>query len=112
MKEGEFWFNADNGIEKAFSLEEIPFFYMDAQRDIIEDMKLRTSYLGRMLSKIEYSDEEIEKIETQIKELNETAVASSDILSNIRTTLKELDTAMDSSSDGVDITPLEKNLGI
>lgn len=108
--EGVFWFDANNGAEKIFSFEELPFFYIDAQRDIIEDMKLRTSYLGRMLSKIEYSDDEVKKIEDQIKDLNETAVSSSDILSNIRTTLKELDSAMDSSSDGVEITPFTKKL--
>lgn len=111
FEEGDvFWFDVDNGIEKIFSFEELPFFYIDAQRDIIEDIKLRTSYLGRMLSKIEYSDEEIERIENQIRELNESAVSSSAILSNIRTTLKELDSAMDSSSEGVDITPFTKKL--
>ena len=107
---GESWVSSNNGTEKAFSLEEMPFFYMDAQRDIIEDMKLRTSYLGRMLSKIEYSPEQIEHIESQINELNESTVANSDILSNIRTTLKELDSAMDTSSDGVEITPFTKKL--
>ncbi len=109
-QDGAFWFNSANGAEKVFSFEEIPFYYMEAQRDIIEDMKFRTSYLGRMLSKIEYSAEKVEQIEAQIKDLNETAVSSSDILSNIRTTLKELDSAMDSSSDGVEITPFTKKL--
>lgn len=108
--EGIRWFESENGTEKVFSFEEIPFFYMEAQRDIIEDMKFRTSYLGRMLSKIEYSEEEVERIEAQIKELNETAVSSSDILSTIRTTLKELDSAMESTSDGVEITPFTKKL--
>jgi hypothetical protein len=39
-----------------------------------------------MLSKIEYSDDDIEAIEQQIKQLNEKAVSSSDILSNIKET--------------------------
>ncbi|MEA1969371.1 MAG: AAA family ATPase, partial [Thermodesulfobacteriota bacterium] len=83
---------------------------MDAQRDILEDTKLRSSYLGKMISKIEYSKEDIKEIEKQIKSLNEKAVSSSDILTNIKTTLKALDTAMDTSSGGIEITPFTKKL--
>ncbi len=108
--DGTSWYQVDNGKEKNFHFDELPFFYMDAQRDILEDMKIHNSYLGKMISKIEYSDKDVEIIEKQIKDLNEQAVNSSDILSNIRNTLKELDTAMDSSTDGVEITPFTKKL--
>jgi putative ATP-dependent endonuclease of OLD family len=105
-----YWYQTANGNEKAFYYDEVQFFYMDAQRDILEDMKVRNSYLGKMISKIEYSKEDVAKIERQIKELNEQAVKSSDILSNIKTTLKELDSAMDTSSEGVEITPFTKKI--
>ena len=104
------WFDADNGKKISFHFDEVPFFYMDAQRDILEDTKLRSSYLGKMLSKIEYSEEDIQKIEEQIKLLNEEAVSKSDILSNIKTTLKELNTAMDTRSEGIEITPFTKKI--
>jgi len=105
-----YWYQTGNGKEKVFYYDEVKFFYMDAQRDILEDMKVRNSYLGKMISKIEYSKEDVTKIEKQIKELNEHAVNSSDILSNIKTTLKELDSAMDTSSEGVEITPFTKKI--
>ncbi len=104
------WFESENGIKNSFRFDEIPFFYMDAQRDILEDIKLKSSYLGKMLDKITYPKEVVKEIEAQIKALNETAVSSSDILSTIKTTLKELDTAMDSHSEGIDITPFTKKL--
>jgi putative ATP-dependent endonuclease of the OLD family len=104
------WFEVENGKKTSFHFDEIPFFYMDAQRDILEDTKLRSSYLGKMLSKIEYSSKDINDIENQIKSLNEKAVSSSDILSNIKTTLKELDTAMDTRSEGIEITPFTKKI--
>jgi len=104
------WFESENGKEMSFRFDEIPFFYMDAQRDILEDIKLKSSYLGKMLSKIEYSEDAVKEIEAQIKALNETAVSSSDILTTIKNTLKELDTAMDSHSEGIDITPFTKKL--
>ncbi len=104
------WFDIDNGKKTNFHFDEIPFHYMDAQRDILEDTKLRNSYLGRMLSKIEYSPDDIKDIEAQIKTLNERAVNSSEILTNIKKTLIELDTAMDSKSDGIEITPFTKKI--
>ena len=107
---GTDWFNSENGQEKHLVFDELPFFYMDAQRDIIEDIKIKSSYLGRMISKIEYKQEDIARIEEQIKELNDTAVNSSDILKNIKKTLKELDTAMNTSSEGVEITPFTKKI--
>jgi putative ATP-dependent endonuclease of OLD family len=105
-----FWHQAANGNEKTFHYDEVPFFYMDAQRDILEDMKVRNSYLGKMISKIEYSKEAVEQIEQQIKELNELTVSSSSVLSHIKATLKELDSALDTSSEGVEITPFTKKI--
>ncbi len=104
------WFDIENGKKTSFHFDEVPFFYMDAQRDILEDIRLRSSYLGKMLSKIEYSGEDIQEIEEQIKSLNEKAVSSSDILSNIKAALKELDTAMDTRSEGIEITPFTKKI--
>ena len=109
-EEHVFWHQTENGNENYFQHDEVPFFYMVAQRDILKDMKVRNSYLGKMISKIKYSKDDVEKIEKQIQELNEQAVRSSDILLNIKTTLKELDTAMDSSSEGVEITPFTKKI--
>ncbi len=111
FKQGDVdWYDAENGKKSNFHFDELPFFYMDAQRDILEDTKLRSSYLGKMLSKIEFSPKDIKDIEEQIKILNEKAVSSSDILSNIKTTLKELDTAMDTRSEGIEITPFTKKI--
>ncbi|MBN1495371.1 MAG: AAA family ATPase [Spirochaetes bacterium] len=106
----EFWYQALNGVEKNFFYEEVPFFYMDAQRDILEDMKAKNSYLGKMISKIDYSKDDINQIEQQIKDLNDQAVSRSNILSIIKDTLQELDSAMDTSGGGVEITPFTKKI--
>jgi len=109
-KSDKFWYQTINGNEKAFNYDGIPFFYIDAQRDILEDMKVKNSFLGKMISKIEYSKEDVKKIEQQIKELNKQAVNSSVVLSNIKNTLKELDSTMDSASEGIEITPFTKKI--
>ena len=106
----KYWFNSGNGKKTTFHFDELPFFYMDAQRDILEDTKLRSSYLGKMLSKIEYSVDDIQAIEKQIQQLNDKAVSSSNILSNIKDTLNGLDVTMDSQSQGIEITPFTKKI--
>ena len=109
-KNDKIWFESDNGNKIRFGFDEIPFFYMDAQRDVLEDIKLRKSYLGKMISKIEYSENDIKEIEEQIESLNEKTVSSSDILTNIKTTLKALDSAMATNSNGIEITPFTKKI--
>jgi len=108
--EDKYWFEFEDGKEMPFVFEEIPFFYIDAQRDILEDIKLKSSYMGRMLSAIEYNEDDIEKIERQIEELNTTAVERSDILKTVRDTLNELDPAMDGHSRGIEVTPFTKKI--
>lgn len=104
------WYELDNGNENSFRFEEVPFFYMDAQRDILEDIKLKSSYIGKMLSKIEYTPEDIIDIEEKIKLLNESAVEKSEILTIVKNALTELNSAMNSSSGGVEITPFTKKI--
>ncbi len=109
-KTGEFWYQLDDGDKTTFNLEELFFVYTDAQRDLLEDLKVRNSSLGKMLSKISYSEADIKVIETAIDDLNKKAVNSSDILSDIETTLKGLDSAMDNTASGVQISPFAKKI--
>ncbi len=104
------WYELDDGKEFSFVFEEIPFFYVDAQRDILDDIKAKSSYMGRMLSSVEYEEKDIEKIEKQIEELNATAIEKSEILKTVRDTLNELNTAMDGRGRGIEITPFTKKV--
>lgn len=93
-------------------LEQMPFFYIDAQRDILEDVKSRNSYIGRMLSKVSdnYSKEEVDEIESMISSLNERAIANSQILTSIQDALSGLDSTMDNEDSTVKILPFAKKL--
>ena len=106
------WFDrdGDNRTKISFRFDEIPFFYINAQRDILEDTKLKSSYLGKMISKIEYSKKDTEKIESQIKSLNDQVVNSSYILSDIKKGLEELNSMMSTNKDSIEITPFTKKI--
>lgn len=92
--------------------DNIPFFYIEPQRDIIDDLKNKTSYLGKMLSHIadEYDAADLDEIERRIRELNEATINRSATLSDIQTMLAEVDSALDRRDSQVTITPFAKKL--
>lgn len=103
------WFAFENMKKTDFYFEELPFFYIDAQRDILDDIKSKYSYLRRVLSKLEYLEDPTIEIEAQIELLNKKLINNNPILSLLNKTLKDLDTAMDTHG-GVEITPFTKKL--
>ena len=108
--ENEFWYQKEYTNPLSFYFDAIPFFYLDANRDILKDLKSKTSFLGKILSSINYDEDNKEKIETLVKELNKETIERSDVLTNLRSILKELDTAMDNPNNTVDITLFTKKL--
>ncbi len=105
-----YWYQKEYEKELGFYFDEIPFFYLDANRDILDDLKNKVSFLGKILSSISYEDGDKELIENLIKELNKETIERSAILTNLHSTLEELDTAMDNPNNTVDITPFTKKL--
>lgn len=87
------------------------FHYLDAKRDIQDDLKSRTSYLGKMLGDIvsNYAPEDIAELEQKISSLNAEAIEKSDVLKNIQESLKGIDATMDSSGK-VTVSPFAKKL--
>ena len=109
-EEEGYWYSKQYNTELSFFFDEIPFFYLDANRDILDDLKNKTSFLGKILSSINYNPGDRELIENLIKELNKETIERSEILTNLHTTLEELDTAMDNPQNTVDITPFTKKI--
>ncbi|RXG31426.1 AAA family ATPase [Leeuwenhoekiella palythoae] len=105
-----FWHQKEYENELSFYFDEIPFFYLDANRDILDDLKSKTSFLGKILSSIAYDQADKELIENLIKDLNKETIDRSEILTNLHSTLEELDTAMDNPQNTVDITPFTKKI--
>ena len=92
--------------------DNIPFFYIEPQRDIIDDLKSKSSYLGKMLSHIaeEYDEADLEDLEKRIKELNEATINNSATLRDIQTMLGEVESALDRHDSQVTITPFAKKM--
>lgn len=90
----------------------ISFFYIDAQRDILDDIKSRSSYMGKMLSEVvsDYNKEDVEEIENLIDQLNRETIGKSNVLQKITNALKGIDSTMDKDGGKVSVSPFAKKL--
>lgn len=99
------------GKKSTMKGEFFQFYYLDAKRDIQDDVKSRTSYLGKMLGDVvsNYDPQDVAELEQKISSLNAEAISKSDVLKNIQESLKGIDTTMDSSGK-VYVSPFAKKL--
>ncbi len=96
--------------ELTADMSSIPFYFIDAQRDLEEDLKFRTSNVGKLVGEIEYDNEQQSEIEGLLAELNSEAVDKSKVLKHLKTTLEELNKTVQTKGEGVEITPFSKKV--
>lgn len=99
------------GKKSTIKGEYFQFYYLDAKRDIQDDVKSRTSYLGKMLGDVEsnYDPKDIAELEQKISSLNAEAIDKSKVLQKIQESLKGIDATMDSSGK-IYVSPFAKKL--
>ena len=90
-------------------IEAIPFISIDAQRDIHQELREKTSYVGRILSEIDFTSDDKDALEELIQELNESAVEKSEVLSELKTHLDSLSQSFEGQGQ-TDITPFPKKI--
>ena len=83
------WLDSDT-LKLTKKLDEITFIPIDAQRDIHSEIKEKYSFIGRVLSNINYSSSEIKELEEKIAEINQNAVDKSANLTHLKTHLDKL----------------------
>jgi len=105
------WLEANNEDSRLSKLDSIPLIFVDAQRDIQEDLRDRNSFLGKMTNKPDIKPDDIEPIEKQINDLNVAIIKGSSNLKKLEDNLKDLNkTVFSSAKDGVEITPINKKI--
>lgn len=90
-------------------IESIPFVSIDAQRDIHQELREKTSYIGKILSEIDFTSDHKDALEELIQELNESAVEKSEVLSELKTHLDSLSQSFEGQGQ-TDITPFPKKI--
>ena len=87
-----------------------PAYFIDAQRDLLEDLKNSSSYVGRLVKQIQYDQDSLKEIEELINSLNTKTVEESDVLKHLKQYLEELNRAIQTRGRGVEITPFPQKV--
>ena len=88
----------------------ISAFYMDAQRDVVEDIKDRKSYFGRATSRVELPQDRISDIETQLNNVNSQIVESIPALNQTATRIASIASTVGAANGTIEIEPLARKL--
>jgi putative ATP-dependent endonuclease of the OLD family len=91
-------------------VEPMALYFLDAKRDIVEDLRSRTSFWQKLVSDHGLSDEIVASIEHSLSELNTTIVESSAVLSHVATHLDGFADTLSCEQSSVSITPLARHL--
>ncbi|MBA0035487.1 AAA family ATPase [Pantoea sp. BIGb0393] len=90
-------------------IEAMPYISIDAQRDIHNELKDKSSYIGKVLSYIKYDEGDVSLLEGMISNINEAAVNRSEPLQSLKASLQGLNDSF-LGSNYTEITPFPKKI--
>lgn len=99
--------NVNNRLKKR--LDSIPFISIDAQRDIHNELKEKSSFVGRVLSSVEYNDADVAVLEQMVADVNREAIEKSDPLKKLRNHLDSLNQSFNGAGQ-TELTPFPKKI--
>lgn len=85
-------------------------FYMDANRDIVQDLRNRKSYFGRVTSNYDLAQETINEIEEQLNMANAKIIKSIPSLQQTKERIAVIGQTIGSGSSKVEIEPLARKI--
>jgi putative ATP-dependent endonuclease of OLD family len=85
-------------------------FYMDANRDIVQDMRNRKSYFGRVTSSYDLTDEKVREIEEQLSGVNAMIIDSIPSLALTKERISAIGKTIGSESSTVEVEPLARKI--
>lgn len=99
----------DRGVS-AMQLEPINSFYVDAKRDIEDDLRRQGSFWRRLTENLGLSGADVDDLESELSALNERLVEKSGVLRHIKENLGDMSAVVNADSAGVDISPIARKL--
>ena len=106
------WTNAavHDRLVSAAQMEPIALHYVDAKRDLDDDLRRPGSFWRRLTEDLGLSATDIDAMEVTLSEINQMIVDKSEILKHLKENLAGLQKVVSSDSGGVDIAPVARKL--
>ncbi|MCK6468712.1 MAG: AAA family ATPase [Candidatus Brocadia sinica] len=101
---------SEAGTVSAKQLEPMALHFMDAKRDIDDDMRRQGSFWRRMTSDLGLSDEDIKSFEEILTNINEEIVKKSGVLKHLESALGDLYNVMSGEREGIELAPVARKL--
>ena len=102
--------NSEAGSVSAKQLEPMALHFMDAKRDIDDDMRRQGSFWRRMTSDLGLSEDDIKSFEKILTEINEEIVEKSGVLKPLESALGDLYNVMSGEREGIELAPVARKL--
>jgi putative ATP-dependent endonuclease of the OLD family len=97
-------------VVAAAHLEPVAFNYIDAKRDLEDDLRRPGSFWRRMTEDLGLTAEDVAKLEGALSDINEEIVSKSEVLKLLKDTLAKLQFVVSSDGGAIDITPVARKL--
>lgn len=101
---------SEAGTVSNIKIEPMALHFMDAQRDIVDDLRRSGSFWRRMTHDLGLTDEDITKIEIALNKINQDMIDKSDILKHLGEDLKGLNDLITTDDEGVEVTAIARRL--
>jgi putative ATP-dependent endonuclease of OLD family len=105
------WLDGEVGdTVTAAQIEPIALYYIDAKRDLEDDLRTRGSFWRRLTDDLGLSEGDTQKLEEALSDINKTLVDKSKVLKHLRENLLELKKVIAFEKAGIDIAPVPRHL--
>lgn len=91
-------------------IEPIALYYMDAKRDLQDELRNKGSFWNKLVSDIGVEESEVKPIEEMLDDINRKIIASSEKLAHIHTHLNNIEQTISCGKGSISITALPPNL--
>lgn len=101
------------GRKQSFTSDMVSFitcFYMDAHRDILEDLKNKRSFLNRATSNRDLPVEIVRDIEAELSQINKKLVDNTPALNNTQKMISEVGNLFGIQSSVLEIEPISRSI--
>lgn len=94
----------------AAQLEPLALHYIDAKRDLEDDLRRQGSFWRRMTDDLGLSKDEVDELEDALSGINQQIVDKSEILKHLKTNLEDLQFVVSADNAGIEIAPIARRL--
>lgn len=101
------------GKKQQFGMDIVEYmnsFFMDAHRDVSDDIKNKKSYFGRVTSQTDLSDDLVDKIEKQLNDVNSEIIKNIPALKQTSDRISEIGKTLGNHTSTVQIEPLTRKI--